>query len=74
MLMRTETQTLPDHTAYFLSLLCLCVLLVMGMGCHDMAQCLPFIQRKTGSVFQSHSISSKSLSKSTSNSSNLFWS
>ena len=73
-LIRAETLTLPDHKVYFLSLLCLCVFLVLGTACHDMASCLPLIQRKTGSVFQSPSVSSNSSSNSVSNSSNLFWS
>jgi hypothetical protein len=41
MLLRAETPTLPDHKVYVLSLFCLCALLVLGMDCGDMAQCLP---------------------------------
>jgi hypothetical protein len=37
MLMQVEVPTLPDHTVYFLSLLCLCVLLVLGMARRGMA-------------------------------------
>ncbi len=37
MLMEAETPTLPDHKVYILELLCLCVLLVLGTACHDLA-------------------------------------
>ena len=37
MLMRAETPILSDHKVYLILLLCLCVLLVLGMACSDMA-------------------------------------